>query len=140
MRKFAGRRRAEGQETVTAGVTQRHEGFPHGECVRASYATLLGLDVDLVPRLDPGALLPGETQRGRERRWLASLGLALDERAPVGPAPRGWHLVRGLSPRGPHGHCCVGYRGRVAWDPHPSRAGLREVWSFQELCPDGARR
>ena len=49
------------------GVTQRTTGNPHGECVRASYATLLSLPIELVPALDPGSLLPGKRQAARER-------------------------------------------------------------------------
>jgi hypothetical protein len=61
----------------------------------------------------------------------------------------GWVIASGPSPRGPFDHATVGlYRwtplgcrpGRlrpevvVAFDPHPSRAGLDEVTSVQLLC------
>lgn len=121
-------------------TTQRIEGHPFGECVRASYATILDLPIDQVPRFDPGALARGEQQGARERAWLALLGLDLLEVPPASLAavPRallgGPHLMSGLSPRG-FGHRCVGLRGRVLWDPHPSRAGLTSVWSVGFLVP-----
>lgn len=130
-------------------VAQRVEGWPFGECVRASYASLLDLPIEAVPRFDPAALRPGETQRARERAWLASLGLDLLEvrTASVGDElpdevldavpPGTWHLVSGTSPRG-LGHRCVGLGGRVAHDPHPSRAGLLTVYSVAFLVPAGA--
>lgn len=122
-----------------APTRQRVEGWPGGECVRASWATLLGLPVDSVPPLDPGSCrAAGEDQAARERRWLRGLGLRLVEvRAPEGESlpdavldavPPGLHLISGVSPRG-WGHRCVGWGGRVLWDPHPSGAGLSSVFS-----------
>lgn len=124
-------------------TTQSHEGYPYGDCVRASYATLLDLPVEAVPRFDPAVLTPGEAQRTRERRWLATLGLELFEistapkRLPdevLNGIPEIPHLISGLSPRG-FGHRCVGIGGRIAWDPHPSRAGLVRVWSVGLVLP-----
>lgn len=121
-------------------TTQRIEGYPFGECVRASYATLLDLPLYHVPRFDPGALRPGELQGDRERRWLALLGFLLLEvpPAPLSAVPKDLlgapHLMSGLSPRG-FGHRCVGLMGQVLWDPHPSRAGLTSVWSVGFLVP-----
>lgn len=126
------------------GVTQRVEGYPLGECVRASYATILGLPIELVPRFDPGSLLPGEEQRTREREWLAMIGLDLVELPPEPAAalpqdvlddvPPIYHLLSGISPRG-FGHRCVGFGGQLAWDPHPSRAGLTTINSLGFLVP-----
>lgn len=124
-------------------VTQRVEGWPHGECVRATYAALLGLDIDDVPRFDP-AILGGEPQHERECRWLKSLGLGLVEigtsreselpQAVLDCIPPVEHLISGISPRG-FGHRCVGLGGRVLWDPHPSRAGLDTIYSVGFLVP-----
>lgn len=121
-------------------VTQRVEGYPFGECVRASYSALLEMPLELVPRFDPGSLRPGENQTEREREWLHMIGLDLieipaDEAAELPPEGLDRdHLVSGISPRG-LGHRCVGHGGRVVWDPHPSRAGLVKVISFGILVP-----
>ena len=125
-------------------VTQRIEGWPFGECVRASYASILELPIDAVPRFDPASLRSGETQRRRERTWLRSKGLSLVElSARVGDElpdevlaslPPVEHLISGVSPRG-LGHRCVGFGGRIAHDPHPSRAGLLMVYSVGFLMP-----
>ena len=137
------RRLAQTHGVSMVGLTptvQRVEGYPYGECVRASYASLLDLPIELVPRLDPGALAPGEAQGDRERNWLALLGLDLIEMSPAEAAtlpPAALarpHLVSGVSPRG-LGHRCVGLHGRVLWDPHPSRAGLTKVTSVGVLVP-----
>lgn len=117
-------------------TTQHHEGYPYGDCVRASYAAILDLPWEAVPRFDPAALRPGESQRDRERAWLASMGLALEEATPdeLDEVPLGLHLISGLSPRG-FGHRCVGMGGHVVWDPHPSRAGLVCVYNLGFLEP-----
>lgn len=127
-------------------VTQRVYGWPYGECVRASYATILGVPIDCVPRLDPGSMLAGEEQIDRERAWLASIGLGLYE-IPTDPDPRRElpqeildcvpevpHLISGISPRG-YGHRCVGIGGRVFFDPHPSRDGLNSIYAVGLLVP-----
>lgn len=131
-----------------SGVTQRVEGFPHGECVRAAYATILGVPIESVPRFDPATCeAVGEEQGDRERRWLASIGLDLVEVSSephelpqevldcMPPVP---HLISGISPRG-FGHRCVGVGGKVVFDPHPSRAGLVTVYSVGLLIPMEAR-
>lgn len=128
------------------GVTQTHEGWPHGNCVQASYATIFDCPIECVPRFDPAAI--GQQSQGQlEREWLASLGLDLveiavppdselpdDVRAAVGEEWPKMHLISGMSPRG-FGHRCVGIGGEVAWDPHPSRAGLVTVYSIGLLVP-----
>ena len=126
-------------------TTQRIEGWPYGECVRATYATILGVPIDLIPRLDPGAAMEeGQNQGDREREWLASIGLGLveisaspDEGLPpevLNSMPEVPHLMSGISPRG-FGHRVVGIGGRLLFDPHPSRDGLVRVYSVGLLVP-----
>lgn len=55
----------------------------------------------------------------------------------------GWHMMEGPTVRTPNNggreHVVVGRHGVMAWDPHPSRAGLTYAlrWSF--LVPPPAR-
>lgn len=126
-------------------VTQTVTGWPNGNCVKYSYSAILGIDPEKIPDLDPGAsAAAGEDQGDRERAWLASIGLCLieisvppEQELPqevldcVPPVP---HLISGISPRG-YGHRCVGIGGRLAWDPHPSRAGLETIYSIGILVP-----
>lgn len=119
-------------------VTQRVGGSPHGECARASLATVLGLPLDAVPPLDPASCeAAGETQDSRERRWLRGLGLdvvrvPVADSADLDRAPCVTHLMTGVSPRG-LGHRVVGWGGRMIHDPHSSRAGLVRVLSVEFL-------
>ena len=117
-------------------VTQVETGFPRGECVRAGYASLLGLPLEAVPRFDPeaNAATGGVPQQFRERQFLRGLGLLLvevssgdDDRPLPGEvlasAPPVFHPMTGLSPRG-FSHRVVGHGGRVVHDPHPDRTGI----------------
>lgn len=126
-------------------VTQTQFGWPNGNCVRASYASIFELPLNAIPPMDPGTCESlGEQQGDRERAWLTSVGYNLVEiSAPEGGAlpqslldcvPQEFHLISGLSSRG-FGHRCVGYGGRVVWDPHPSRDGLLNVYSVGILVP-----
>lgn len=125
-------------------VTQTRFGWPGGNCVAASYATILGMPIDAVPRFDPGSGAIGEEQGRRERAWLRSIGLGLVEistdpeeslsQEVLDCIPPIEHLMSGISPRG-YGHRVVGIGGRVAFDPHPSRAGLVSVYSIGLLVP-----
>jgi hypothetical protein len=126
-------------------VTQRVCGFPFGECVRSSYSAILEIPIDEVPPFDPGTCAHyGQEQGDRERAWLSSIGLGLitiytspdKTLAPevLDCVPEVPHLMSGISPRG-HGHRVVGIGGRVAWDPHPSRAGLLTCYSVGILVP-----
>jgi hypothetical protein len=121
-------------------TTQRFEGWPDGECVRAAHACILDLPLEVVPQLDPGtAMRLGVEQRDLERAWLATLGLGIREFSVdpsqsipeeiLGHVPDVPHFMSGISPRG-FGHRCVGMGGELVWDPHPSRAGLMSVYSL----------
>lgn len=106
-----------------------------GNCMQASVASLLELELDEVPHfltlgnnwVEDQALL---------RWWLWGRGLdALclstnqvgfvytDQGLPHAISPTTYYLVEGDGPRG-HRHMCVGRAGEVAWDPHPDRTGL----------------
>lgn len=119
-------------------VEQTAEGFPWGNCVRASWASLLGVPIEVVPDFDPGHLGDMD-QLEAERAWVRGLGFDLvvvsaKEEKPHVPSDV-VHLMSGLSPRGPFGHRCVGRGGELVWDPHPSHHGLQELWSYTFLVP-----
>ena len=127
------------------GVTQRVVGFPHGECVRAAYASIFDCNIDDIPPLDPGtADQLGVEQDQLERAWLATIGYNLVEISTdpevgfsddiLACVPEVPHLMSGISPRG-HGHRCVGIGGQLVFDPHPSRAGLLNVYAIGILVP-----
>ena len=118
-------------------VVQTAGGYPFGDCVRAAWASLLGVPIGQVPRFDPGHL-GAASQLAPEREWIRGLGydtVVVPAGADMDIPADVPHLITGLSPRGQFGHRCVGRGGRLAWDPHPSHAGLREVWSFTFLVP-----
>jgi hypothetical protein len=105
----------------------------YGNCLQAAVAAALGLELDAVPHL--GAFTWWEPAA---RLWLRGQGL--DWRMVPG-IPDGRSIVIGPTVRGTGDHAVVGNAGRVAWDPHPSRAGLTEVkhsyllekWPTEEL-------
>lgn len=91
----------------------------YGNCLQAAVASALGMELDAVPHL--GAFTWWEPAA---RLWLRGNGL--DWRM-VDGIPQGRSIVVGATRRGTGDHAVVGDGGRVAWDPHPSRAGLVDV-------------
>ena len=91
----------------------------YGNCLQAAIASALGMDLDAVPHF--GAFTWWEPAA---RLWLRGHGL--DWRTVPG-IPEGRSVVVGPTVRESGLHAVVGDGGRVAWDPHPSRAGLTEV-------------
>jgi hypothetical protein len=92
-------------------VTQTRTGEPDGNCFAASLASVFET---AIPEFD----LPGTDYWANVDRWLARRGYRYVQRPITDPAPRGWHLIEGLSPRGGQ-HAVVGYNGRMVHDPHP---------------------
>lgn len=112
-----------GIPAATAEVTQTILYSPEaeargvlGNCLQAAIASALGLDLDAVPHV--GAFTWWEPAA---RLWLRGRGL--DWRM-VGGIPPGRSIVVGTTVRNTGQHAVVGDDGDVAWDPHPSRAGL----------------
>src|SRR5437868_4476352 len=112
-------------------IKQPVAGYPNGECVRTSYACLLELPLEAVPRFDPGYLKTiGKEQRAAERAWLRSKGYDLVVVPHVGPVEGNeqltipndlYHLMTVLSRYNGKTlrHRVVGRGGKVVWDPHP---------------------
>jgi hypothetical protein len=90
-----------------------------GNCLQASIASALGLDLDAVPHF---AAFTWWTPA--VRLWLRGRGL--DWRQAEG-IPQGRSIVVGPTTRETGDHAVVGDGGEIAWDPHPSRAGLVRV-------------
>lgn len=108
-----------------------------GDCFRACIASILELPIEAVPHTmayeehlveDPGQWYP-QLNEWLRPRGLAFLCLDTEVAAPadwfraIEPAFTSYHVLSGLGPRG-HNHSVVACNGRLAWDPHPSRAGL----------------
>lgn len=90
-----------------------------GNCLQASVASALGLDLDAVPHFASYAWWDPAV-----RLWLRGRGL--DWRQVEG-IPQGRSIVVGTTRRQTGDHAVVGDSGEIAWDPHPSRSGLVKV-------------
>jgi hypothetical protein len=101
-------------------------------CLQAAVASALGVTLAGVPHF--GALVAWEPAA---RLWLR--GKCLDWRVSEG-IPAGRSIVIGTTTRGTGDHAVVGDGGEVAWDPHPSRAGLVTVkyaYAFERWPGEG---
>ena len=111
-------------EGVTQAIVAGHAESLPGDCLRASVATYFRRPLDEIPHF---ALF---------NSWHQALNLWLsdwyDLGARIRPAEelpyRPMYLAIGGSPRNADwSHVVVAHRGRILWDPHPSRAGLTDV-------------
>ena len=116
------------QQTILVGD---RDGVP-GNCLQAAIASVLDLPLDAVPHFvnfvwfDPAVEL-----------WARGRGLTVKRQGfPEKPAPSPEVipdrpcLVSGKSERG-FLHTVVGDHGQVVWDPHPSQAGILDVWEVE---------
>jgi hypothetical protein len=96
----------------------------NGRCFSACLASILEL-----PEQDVPSFLEGN-QTAAADKWLAKRGMAYHQYDSKGaPAPIGWHIITGTSPRGGQ-HAVVGRDGRIVHDPHPhdgTGRGLADV-------------
>lgn len=109
-------------QTITVGDGS---GLP-GNCLQAAVASLLGLDLDVVPHF------------ARHDDWLERLvafgadhGYRVLYQPPAKPVAFG--LAFGQSPRGVF-HAVTVVDGET-WDPHPSRDGLVSVANYLDWTP-----
>lgn len=114
-------------------VDQTRFGAPGGNCFTACVASILELPLSEVPYFmsdDP----EGREWIGKLAEWLRPLGLyplLLSANAHV----PGMHILHGISPRNPHRHAVIAIGDAIYHDPHPSRAGLRNVTEKTVLVP-----
>lgn len=112
-----------------------HTSSQNGDCLRACVASILELKLKDVPHfvdipdweeafhsfLGKFDLEPLEIEIG----YLADA----QEKQQIPYIPSGYHIINGISPRG-ISHSVVGYKGNLAFDPHPDGTGLKKVESF----------
>lgn len=145
---------------LTQTVTATPENGFVGNCWQTCIACLLDLDPAVLPpqenydkrvRLEDGSFKHAEgdnpsywsalTPYLRDHHDLAYVELHLpDEAFPLlRVADPGYHLMTGRTVRsdsyGGMRHVVVGRYGQVAWDPHPSHAGLLEEIRWALLVP-----
>lgn len=129
------------RQTILAGDPS---GVP-GNCLQAAVATLLELDLDVVPHFVRYAN-PDGTGDPDELWWYALHGFMatlqpahrlVEERVdPRHPwLPDRPCLVTGKSPRGDFNHVVVYWGDGRWWDPHPSDDGIDSVISVQWVEP-----
>ena len=112
----------------------------YGDCFRACIASLLEMDIQDVPHF-----LDGENPyRWYEElsAWLGNMGLSYFDHPVDEPGINKWehlfstintpiyHEMCGKSPRGNFDHSVIGCNGKVVFDPHPSRAGIKTIKSY----------
>jgi hypothetical protein len=106
-----------------------------GDCVRAVTASILELDPKDVPhfvKLNPGSDWYEDWEQFMiDHGKTPTICWMLCEDG-VPPIPRGYYLASGPAERGCK-HIVIMHEGKLAHDPHPSRAGLvsiEAIWSL----------
>lgn len=115
------------------------EGRP-GNCMQAAVASILGLPLDAVPHF---AAMPAD--EGDSWPCWDAFDSFFDARGFEAVrldyefCPESFYLASGPSPRGVS-HMVVMRDGKLAHDPHPSRAGISKVESVWLLLARDAER
>ncbi|MBM9509976.1 hypothetical protein [Actinacidiphila acididurans] len=113
---------------VTQTILHEQDGDVPGNCLQAAVASLLDLDLNVVPHfITHDDWLNRLIVFGQEHGYLVRC-----EWQPETPTPLG--IAIGPSPRGVQ-HAVVVIDDETAWDPHPSRAGLLSVSLVLEFTP-----
>lgn len=122
------------------------ESGQHGDCQRACIASLLRLPIAEVPHFLRAAGGDPETFWNLIFDFCEARGYEYLPHLPnfcpsMAAGMGGYHVIAGPSPRGGGIlHAVVGLNGEIAFDPHPSRAGLageRSDWRFDYLVRNG---
>lgn len=114
-------------------------GVQYGDCMRACVASILDLHISEVPHFlreskgDPEGFWNG-IYDFCEARGLGYLPVQAEFNPTRAADFGGYHIIGGPSPRGGGLlHAVVGFNGAIAFDPHPSKAGLAgapKSWTF----------
>jgi hypothetical protein len=110
-----------------------------GNCVQASVASILELPLSDVPHFLAIADAPNQWELAM-MDWMEERGVGYIRREGEWIFD-GYYLASGPSPRGVS-HMVVYHDGKLAHDPHPSRAGIIEVartWVLAPLDPANIR-
>lgn len=111
--------------------TQLHSDQVKGNCLRAAIASILEIGIDSIPKFEE----MGEDWFIEFRRWSRDSGYGMVSVYRSNIRPKGYSIASGESPRGIY-HSVVAFDGEIVFDPHPSRAGLKEIdryWVFEPL-------
>lgn len=93
-----------------------------GNCLQACVASLLEKDLTEVPHF---AALSDDTWFSEMCNWITDHGYEFDDTGDCVDF-KNYVLAIGPSPRGVS-HAVIYYDGKLAHDPHPSRAGILDV-------------
>ena len=112
-------------------INQTTFGAPGGNCLSACFASLLHIPIEDVPYLESDDVEP---QIAKFATWLKAYGLYPLMLSPGAHVP-GFHIISGHSPRGRGTHAVVAVGDTIVHDPHPSKAGIRDVVHKIVLVP-----
>jgi hypothetical protein len=107
------------------------------DCWPACLASLLGISIEEFPTLRDADNAHWDEYESSVRALLKSRGYAniiIHNRHDLEWAPRGWSVLVGPAERG-QDHAVVGFDGKMVHDPHPSRAGLIRISTYEILIP-----
>jgi hypothetical protein len=121
-------------------VDQDKFGAPEGNCWTACVASILEVSLDDLRDVEAAHAEQAQLYlEGVDWDWTPILKVLHGHAVTLGwwpPETRlaGYTIACGPAPRGLD-HACVALDGEVVHDPHPSRAGLREIELYTLIAP-----
>lgn len=109
-----------------------------GNCMAACWASILEVTIETVPDYQEVAAAGG-SWLNTVNTWLSKhhgvIYVELQDWLTPVVIPDGFHLINGDGGGATAGHSCVGFCGRLVWDPHPRGTGLRSIDNYGVLVP-----